>query len=785
MKPTDYQWLTPQAVEVPQEIRDAVGGHPLLAETLVRRGITTLEAVQVFLYPEKYTPAPSEDLPDLEKAVVRIEQAICRHEKICIWGDFDVDGQTSTAILTAGLRKLGGEVIFHIPVRAKESHGVNIENLQQIIDQGSQLIVTCDTGVSAHEAADYARSRKIDLIITDHHTLPPELPDAFAVVNSQRLPPEHPLNPLCGVGVAYKVIESLFKRAGLAEESREFLDLAALGTVADLAVLRGENRYIVQSGLIRMRTQPRLSIQTLLDKAGVNYQNLSEEHISFEIGPRLNSIGRLGDSNPMVEFLLTEDKQTAEVWAANLEGLNNKRKLDSDLVFQAALSQIEQDPSMLQDPVLVLSQESWPGGIVGIVASRIVERYHRPTILITTQGENHVGRGSARSINGINITEVIAHNQNLLLGFGGHPMAAGLSIEEEKIPAFRKALTKTMQEMTVGKATEIELTIDAFLSLKDISLELISDLEKLAPFGPGNPPLTFATQSLTLVSKSLIGKSNEHLKIIIRDSEDIEKSVIWWRGAEYILPEAKFDLAYTLRASDYQGQPQVTIEWKAAREIEQSAVKLARNPFRKPTVHDFRKATDPIRLLHEIFPSSQPFILAEGESELDFKVHNHCQLSPSPNLVIWTLPPGKPELMQILESIDPLEIYLLCQPPSVQDIKTFFDKIVALSSAAIENAEGWLNIPQAAVQTAQREATVRAALNLLETMGKIRIISEIEASVQITRNTPIQINRENVALAQQKLSDLFKETHLFRKYFQEANSPMDTFLSKPLKKIKE
>ena len=246
MNPVERLWKDPEIVTVPLQFQEQIEGHPLLVETLISRGISSVEDARAFLDPDLYIPTPASALPDLEKAVDRLNYAIQNGDRIGIWGDFDADGQTATSVLVAGLRRLGGDVIYHIPVRRDESHGINIPNLQKMIDSGIKLLLTCDTGVTAHQAVEYANTRDIPVIITDHHTLPPELPPAFAVVNSQRLPVGHPLNPLCGVGCAYKVVEELFIRNAIPEEADHLLDLVAIGTVADLAPLTGDNRYLVQ-----------------------------------------------------------------------------------------------------------------------------------------------------------------------------------------------------------------------------------------------------------------------------------------------------------------------------------------------------------------------------------------------------------------------------------------------------------------------------------------------------------------------------------------------------------
>ncbi len=369
MKPEALEWLEPEPVLISADLLQAADDDRILAEALARRGIITSGQAEAFLDPGKYHPAPSHELPDMDRAVDRIARAIGTGEKIGVWGDFDADGQTSTAILYSCLQILGGKVEYHIPVRASESHGVSIPALEAFIQRGVTLVVTCDTGVTAQEAVDFAAGRGIDFIITDHHTMPPELPKAVAVVNPQRLPEDHPLRPLCGAGVTFKLAEALFEHFGRSSEAAQFLDLTAIGTIADLASLTGDNRYLVKMGLDQIRRSPRPAIKAILDQADINYTQLTEEHISFIVAPRLNALGRLSDANPAVPFLLATDVSQVSVLVGEIEVLNSQRKLLCDQVFQGALAQLQMNPALLDLPVIILSHPNWPVGVIGIRTS--------------------------------------------------------------------------------------------------------------------------------------------------------------------------------------------------------------------------------------------------------------------------------------------------------------------------------------------------------------------------------------------------------------------------------
>jgi len=362
------RWIDPVPIDIPASF-GSLNLPPLIAQTLVRRGITSAEAARAFLDPSAHPESSPYELPGMEVAVERILSAITHREPICVWGDFDVDGQTSTALLVQTLTTLGADVTYHIPIRAIPSHGVHTPELTEIIDRGTKLILTCDTGITAHESVNYAKSRGVDFVITDHHDPGETLPDAIAVVNPKLLPSRHPLSTLAGVGVAYKLAEALlgsndFSRSQIATEvaTTNLLDLVALGLVADVALLKGDTRALAQKGLQTLRETKRLGLQVIMDMAGVQPETVNEETIGFTFAPRLNAIGRLGDANPVVELLTTNDSVRARVLATQLEGLNSQRRLLTSQVYRAAEAQLREDPSLLEQPAIVLGHPSWPGG---------------------------------------------------------------------------------------------------------------------------------------------------------------------------------------------------------------------------------------------------------------------------------------------------------------------------------------------------------------------------------------------------------------------------------------
>ena len=763
------RWIEPTPLRSPAPLPDL---HPLVAQTLVRRGMSTPEAARAFLDPEVYSPAPAADLPGLIGAAERVERAIRSRESICVWGDFDVDGQTSTTVLVQTLHALGADVTYHIPVRERESHGVNLPHLKEIIDQGAKLILTCDTGITAHAAVEYARTRRVDMVITDHHDLPETLPQAFAVVNPKLLPPEHALATLAGVGVAYKLAEELIARFPSEPCSpAALLDLVALGLVADLAILKGDARYLVQKGLVALRCTQRLGLQIMLEMAELVPANLTEEHIGFMLGPRLNALGRLGDANPAVELLTTTDPGRARLLATQLENYNAQRQLLCNQVTQAAEAQLRADPSLLANPVLVLGHPIWPGGVVGIVASRLVERYRKPAILFSTPA-NEPARGSARSVEGLNITTAIAAQKDLLLNFGGHPMAAGLALEQGKLPEFYRRLSRTVEKMLGETAhEEPELRIDTWLDLPGVTLDLAAAFESLAPFGPGNEKLTLATHGLTMQSATTIGRNKEHLKLAVADETGNLQAVLWWSGAGETLPEGKFDLAYTVRASDWRGSRQVQMEFVDFRVIETAPFEIK---SQKQEIVDYRNVKDPLTLLPNFHNQPSTLVWAEAEAKKDVGGKDRNELERADNLVIWTIPPSPEELQVTLETVKPHIVTLVGAHPILEITDAFIARLTGLLKYAITHRAGKVTYAELAAATAQRRITVEQGLNWLVSRGNIALVHQEDDQLWVAPGKTIN-DLGGAARLWVEVQVLLAETAAYRAHFKRADK--DTLLS--------
>jgi single-stranded-DNA-specific exonuclease len=747
------RWLDPIPVNIPPSFTD-LNLHPLVAQTLLRRGFNSPADIETFLYSDSQ---PSTPFPNIEPAVERILMAIRRNEIICVWGDFDVDGQTSTTVLVQALRSIEANVVYYIPIRGKEGHGVHIDSLKPMIDNGAKLIVTCDTGSNAHAAIDYANSRGVDVIVTDHHDLGEALPNAVAIINPKLLPKDHRLANLAGVGVAYKLAESLLHTKNLPPDN--LLDLVALGLIADVALLKGETRSLAQKGIKALQDAHRVGLIMMAELSDTKLETLTEETIGFTFAPRLNALGRLGDANPAVELLLTKDPVHARVLATQIEGLNLQRKLLTSQVYKAAETQLRDNPGLLSEPAIVLTHPNWPGGVVGIVANKLVRKYHKPVILLTESADG-IMRGSARSVEGLHITEAIATQEGILRGFGGHPMAAGLSFEADKLNEFVNGLRQAIENQLGGRITEDPtLQIDAWLELNEITLELANSLEVLAPFGAGNPPIIMASHGVTLKTAATIGKTKDHRRLVVEDENGNTQSLLWWNAADEEVPEAgsKIDISYSLRTGSYRGQKQLTIQLEELR--------VFNNADKPVEIHEAGLELRDMRLQTSIRDfSPKTLIWAEGIDKSKGK--SRFELYQADEFAIYTPPPSSTELKSAIEIVKPRTIYILANQPGEEKTEDFLVRLAGLCKYTIKKRAGKTTIKELCAAMASREIAIQFGLEWLSAGGEISLIVQGDqisiSSMKQIKNTYLQAE---LYIA---LKGILSEISAYRKYWSTA-----------------
>ena len=753
------QWIYPESVTVPDDLQNAVSGHPVVAETLYRRGVVTVAGAQQFMYWHHYRPASPNDLPDMDRAVERVKRAIRDRELICIWGDFDVDGQTSTALLVSALKVMGASVISYIPQRLKEGHGMLVDAVKRVIDGGVSLILTCDTGVTEHEAINYANTCDVDVVITDHHKLPKILPDAFATVNPRRTPPGHPLRDLPGVGVAYKLIEAL---APNGYDLTPLLDLVALGIVADVAVQRGDTRYLLQRGLATLANTQRLGLQVMMDYAEVNPVDVNEDDIAFRLAPRLNAIGRLGDANPTTELLTTRSLERARLLANQLEGLNAERQRLSEEVWQGVQAALDREPYLLKHAALVVGHPTWHTGVVGIVANKCVERYDRPALLLATPPDG-LARGSARSVAGVDITEAIAANADILEGYGGHTMAAGGTLKHKDIDAFRRGLSEQVMAQRSQADLTPTLTVDREMKLTELDMALVDDVARIAPFGAGNPPLVFTTRGLTIKNQRQLGRDGKHQKLTVEDDLGNLQTVVWWNADT--LPTGRFDLAYTVRKNTFRGNTEVLVEWLDYQQTELASDTAAPLDFE---LIDHRATADPLATLHEIqFQESNGLVIWSEVISLNHAESAHrLALSPCDALTVWTVPPSGIAWRDVLDTVKAKRVYLFANDPGMDNAQSFLARLGGAAKHVLNTRGGQVELAELAAVTAQRESAVHLGLLWFAARGDLGVKVHSDDLVELSPHNEQKTPLASVHLERLRL--VLAESAAYRAYWQRA-----------------
>lgn len=564
---SNKKWLLPEYdISAIEKLCSELKISEVLAMVLLRRGISDPDSARWFMNTEALYLYNPYLLCDMDKAVNRIRAAIKNNEKICIYGDYDVDGITSIATLYRYLHSKMADVTYYIPKRLTEGYGMNIDAIEKLSGQGVQLIITVDNGICANAEIEYATKLGIDVVVTDHHECRGEIPECCAVVNPQRPDNEYPFVNLAGVGVVFKLICALEGEELTDDFYNRFIDLVSLGTISDVMPLVDENRQIVARGLKMFSEGSNAGVMALLDEASFEKNKRGDRKIKtstvgFTVAPRLNAAGRIGDAEKAVELLICDNYFDCLKTADELCSKNRERQYIENRIYNDAVAKILQQHDFEKDKVIVVSGENWHHGVVGIVASKITEKFGLPSILICL--EDGIGKGSARSIPGFNINEAIYETRNLLVKSGGHELAAGLTIESENISEFKEKINdyardKITQEMRSG-SVEIDAEIDA----SEITLELCEEIEGLEPYGKENPVPLLYMRDVRVTDVISLGQ-NKHTKVILqKNGMDFEGLYFGFCPDNFIIPKSSLiDIAFNLEINDFRGvrNPQLLIK---------------------------------------------------------------------------------------------------------------------------------------------------------------------------------------------------------------------------------
>lgn len=524
---------------------------PLTARILINRGQTTPELAEKFISPQIADLRDPTEIPDIALGAQRILLARENGEKVSVFGDYDVDGVTGTTILVETLRFLGLDVEYYIPHRYGEGYSLSLDSVQKIAAGGTKLIVTVDCGVSSYEEIEAAKGLGVDVVVTDHHNLPRRLPPAVAVVDPKTIEGDHPSKNLSGAGVAFKMAWMLLRRSG--EKDNLFLtsllDLAALGTVADVVPLTEENRIIAVRGLKLLSERRRTGIRALADRASLKGA-IAVDQIYFALAPRLNAAGRLEHASKAVELLLSDDENAARQLADELCQINVRRQDIGGTIKEEVFAQLD-EAAVAEKKIIVLAGENWHPGVIGIVASQVVDRFFRPTVLISLEGET--GRGSARSCDGVNIFKILDSCRDLFLDFGGHEGAAGFEIETAKIQELKERLVAEVERTVSLEKLQPVVEIDAELDPSALNLALVKELSLLDPHGEGNPAPVFVSRGMQVTEVRQVGAKKKHLKLKIGRGPVVLDVIGFGWGDLRLNVGYNYDVAYELQANEWNG----------------------------------------------------------------------------------------------------------------------------------------------------------------------------------------------------------------------------------------
>ncbi len=545
------KWIIPELDK--KKVRELSARYELPVFTsmlLTIRGITEEEDIRRFFSYEPVLDDPFV-IKDMDKAVERIKKAVVSYEKICIYGDYDCDGITSTAILYSYLESVFANVIYYIPDRNAEGYGMNMDAVNKLKEKDVKLIITVDNGISAVDEINYANELGMEVVVTDHHKPLDILPNAVAVVDPHRIDETSPFHDYCGAGLALKLITALEGNDVFIMEN--YSDLAAIGTVADIVPLKNENRSIVKTGLINLENSERVGINELISKAEIG--DIKAGALGFKIGPRINASGRLGSPEDALSLLLTEDPDTASKKAELLDGLNSKRQSIEGDIFKEAERILEENPQIANSRILVLSSPGWNPGVIGIVSSRITEKYGKPSILIAE--EDNVCKASGRSVEGFSLVDAVFECSSLLEKFGGHPMAVGFSIKKENIRQFTDNINAIANKLDYMPVAVIKL--DTALNPEAIVLDMVNQLKEFEPFGCGNPTPVFAIKGAVLDRINAVG-GGKHLKLSVsRGQARLTMMKFFTTPEEFPYEEGTLlDFAFTLDQNTYQGKNSIS-----------------------------------------------------------------------------------------------------------------------------------------------------------------------------------------------------------------------------------
>ena len=780
--------------EPDKEIIQSCGGNRVLAALLQNRGINTVEKAKKFLEPLKASLLSPDVFTDMQKAYERVKQAIDNNQHITVYGDFDADGVTSTSLLYLTLKEIGANVDFYLPDRATESHGLNSKALVNLMSKHkTKLIITVDCGISNVKEIAFAKGFKIDVIVTDHHEAPETLPDAYAILNPKAPDNIDPslsadeiqsLNYLAGVGVAFKFACKLLKEYSKEEFVHKILPLAAVGTIGDVVELIGENRTIVAMGLELIRQSAHKGIDAIFKTAKFpDITKVTSENVTFLVVPRLNAAGRLESPYTAINILISDDEEEIEKSAKTLDDLNTLRQNLCDETFEEAKTMYFADIAYNKKSI-ILFNEKWHLGIIGIVASKLVENYNKPAFLMTRDPNNtNLIRCSCRSIKDLNVHSILSEHKDVFENFGGHKMAAGFAFDERKISFdnFKKLLVKTIDENSQNiDFKHVSVDVDMLLEPCDITVDTVNLIDKLEPFGSANPSPVFAMEGATLCDYKMMGQDNNHLRMSIRKDNSENIVCVKWNCPNFSIPlNSKLDVLFTLKLNTFNGKTtvQLMVDDIHSEFLEQktssSEIKILDHRNKKNIIDSVIEFIGKTKKKTAIFIENPSLIRQlKIPEKLSQKLFSRNDVPTEiEQLMFFDAPPTKEDFYKILNKSGASLIHLMNFDISELNADKFISKLSGMLNYSVSNLKGILSLDRISKALGVSNDTVECALTMFDELQMIDLNKIDEYNFQITYVHPTELSKIKESEMYEELKFLITEVNEFREFY--LNSSID------------
>ncbi|MDD3013687.1 MAG: single-stranded-DNA-specific exonuclease RecJ [Candidatus Gastranaerophilales bacterium] len=754
-KPCNKRWVYPENQPLAPELIKAAGSN-IVAKLLLNRGINTSDKIKAFLNPENIELSSPYVFDHMKKSVERINKAITDHEKIIIWGDFDADGVTSTSLIYKALKYLEANVDYYIPERTNEGHGLNSASVCKLISsQKAKLIITVDCGTSNTTEITLAKGLGTDVIVTDHHEPPEVLPPAFAIINpkvQQENKECAELEYLAGVGVAYKLAYAILESNNKESYSEDLLHLAAIGTIADVVPLLGENRTIVTRGLKLIETRRPKPIIKLLESASYKIEKgVSAEMIAFGIAPRINAVGRLREASLAVKLLTSENMVEIEQITKELNYNNQQRQKMCESMFVETDMKIAHEIDLENNRAIILDQSNWHPGIIGIVASKLTEKYNKPAFLISIDEENKTARCSARSVKGLNLHETLTILEKYFVQFGGHAFAAGFSLDLEKVNfnEFKNKLNATVNQNFDSTCIEPVLEIEMDLQPEEVSVEFINELNRLAPFGECNPAPVFSISNLTLKQYKTMGSNNNHSKLFLSDDNNNTFEAVWWqKNCIEASVLDKINLAFCPDINLFGGKTSIQLVIKDLILSSQDCSKKTESVNNTPIIEnieprwvDHRKKTGVEKVFSNYLKTTKDsvFIYAENKNTLENlgknplfkeKIINRLNVEKADQLMLFDLPPDICVLSDLINNSEAKIIHLTSNTFDEINPVEVIKMLSGMLKYAYTNRDGQVNTNEIASKLSISDTAIKSCIELLNQANIINIIDESKGNIK-------------------------------------------------------